>query len=135
MARETKPVAAATKDASFKLPSAKELMQKQIELFADEAGGGFYFTSSDHEALLARGKEIVDTAVPSGNSVSAHNLIRLADSDSSTDYRLRADKTIRASAAVLESNPSAAPRMAAAVPALIAARQKSLAENLNKAEK
>jgi uncharacterized protein YyaL (SSP411 family) len=125
---------AADSDAKWQT-AAKELMQKQIELFADEAGGGFYFTSSDHETLLARGKEIVDTAVPSGNSVSAHNLIRLADSDSSTDYLLRADKTIRASAAVLESNPSATPRMAAAVPALIAARQKSLAENPNKAEK
>ena len=34
------------------LDAADSLTQKQIELFADPAGGGFFFTSSDHEALL-----------------------------------------------------------------------------------
>jgi uncharacterized protein YyaL (SSP411 family) len=109
--------------------AANQLMQKQIELFADEAGGGFFFTSSDHEALLARGKEVVDTAVPAGNSVSAHNLIRLADSATKADYLPRATKTILASAAVLQSNPSAAPRMAAAVPALLEARRQPSGKN------
>jgi uncharacterized protein YyaL (SSP411 family) len=103
--------------------AANGLMQEQIELFADEAGGGFFFTSSDHEALLARGKEVVDTAVPAGNSVSAHNLIRLAGSAAKPDYLARAEKTILASAAVLQSNPSGAPRMAAAVPAFLEARR------------
>jgi uncharacterized protein YyaL (SSP411 family) len=105
------------------LTAAGELTEKQIELFADDKGGGFFFTSSDHEALLARAKEIVDTAVPAGNSVSAHNLVRLAVAHSKPDYLPRASKTILASATVLQSNPSAAPRMAAAVPALLDARK------------
>ena len=105
------------------LTAAGELTEKQIELFADEKGGGFFFTSRDHEVLLARGKEIVDTAVPSGNSVSADNLIRLAVAQNKPDYLPRASKTILASAAILQSSPSAAPRMAAAIPALMAARK------------
>ncbi|MEX2176207.1 MAG: thioredoxin domain-containing protein [Pirellulaceae bacterium] len=113
---------AATGDERW-LDAADELLQKQIELFADQAGGGFFFTSSDHEVLLARGKEIVDTSVPAGNSVSADNLIRLAIARNQPDYLPRAAKTILASAAVLQTNPASAPRMAAAVPALLAAQK------------
>jgi uncharacterized protein YyaL (SSP411 family) len=114
---------AATGDEKW-LTAAGELTQKQIELFADNAGGGFFFTSSDHEALLARGKEIVDTAVPSSNSMSADNLIRLAVLLKKPEYLPRASKAILASASTLQSNPSAAPRMAAAIPALLEARTK-----------
>ncbi len=106
------------------LTAAGELTDKQIELFADEAGGGFYFTSKDHEALLARGKEIVDTAVPSGNSVSADNLVRLALLLDRPEYLPRASKTILAAATILEGSPSSVPRMAAVIPALIEARKK-----------
>lgn len=118
---------AATGDKKW-LAAADELMQKQIELFADNGGGGFFFTSSDHEALLARGKEIVDTAVPSSNSVSADNLIRLAVLQQKPEYLPRAAKTILAAAATLQSRPSSAPRMAAAVPALLEARKTLAAE-------
>src|SRR5206468_7741588 len=55
------------------LDEAAAFTAKQIELFSDERGGGFFFTSNDHEALLARGKDITDNALPSGNSVAAHN--------------------------------------------------------------
>ena len=106
------------------LAAAGELTEKQIELFGDEKGGGFFFTSSDHEALLARGKEIVDTAVPAGNSVSADNLIRLAVLQNKQEYLPRASKTVLASAALLQTSPSAAPRMAAAIPSLLEARSK-----------
>jgi uncharacterized protein len=118
---------AATGDKKW-IAAADALTQKQIELFADNTGGGFFFTSSDHEALLARGKEIVDTAVPSSNSVSADNLIRLAVRQQKPEYLPRAAKTILAAAATLQSNPSSAPRMAAAVPALLDARKKLAAE-------
>ena len=45
----------ATADKKW-LTAAEEITAKQIELFQDEKSGGFYFTSSDHEALFARGK-------------------------------------------------------------------------------
>jgi len=45
--------------------------------FWDDGGDGFYFTSADHETLIHRPKEFYDHAVPSGNSVAAHALLRL----------------------------------------------------------
>ena len=61
------------------LALAKEITDKQIELFWDDAAGGFYFTSKDHPSLIVRVKDPVDSAVPSGTSVSAENLQYLAN--------------------------------------------------------
>jgi uncharacterized protein YyaL (SSP411 family) len=107
------------------LDEADQLMAKQIELFHDAAGGGFFFTSSDHESLLARAKELVDGAQPSGNSVSAHNLIYLAKAKSKPDYLPLAEKTIAATLPILQSNPTAAPLLVTAIPALAEGKAKS----------
>ncbi|MEA3337409.1 MAG: thioredoxin domain-containing protein [Chloroflexota bacterium] len=60
------------------LQAARDLADTMIELFWDEQDGGFYQTSYDHEALVARPKDFVDNATPSGNSVAADVLQRLA---------------------------------------------------------
>ena len=111
----------ATRDDRW-LTAASEITAKQIELFHDEAGGGFFFTSSDHEALLARSKELADNASPAGNSVAAHNLIFLAKAKQKVDYLPLAEKTIAACIVATQSSPTAAPRMLTAVPALAEAR-------------
>lgn len=49
-----------------------------LQHFWDGREGGFFFTADDAEELLVRKKEIYDGAVPSGNSVMALNLLRLA---------------------------------------------------------
>src|SRR5262245_23564007 len=100
------------------LDEADKLTAKQIELFSDTQGGGFFFTSNDHEALLARGKEVVDGALPAGNSVAAGNLIFLAHAKKRPEYLPLAEKTIAATVAVTQSSPGAAPRMLTAIPAL-----------------
>jgi len=97
---------------------ADQLMRKQIELFWDDARGGFFFTSEDHETLLARGKDPVDSAIPSGNAVSAHNLVRLSILLDRPAYRRRAKKTLLAFAWIFNRSPLAAPRMAVALAAL-----------------
>jgi hypothetical protein len=101
------------------LAAAEEITAKQIELFQDEKSGGFYFTSSDHEALFARGKNPVDGAIPSGNSVAACNLLLLAKALKKPDLVSPAQKTISSTAGLLEQSPSSAPRMAVAIPLLL----------------
>ncbi|MFN0020910.1 MAG: thioredoxin domain-containing protein [Pirellulaceae bacterium] len=101
------------------LTAAGEITTKQVELFQDEKSGGFYFTSSDHEALFARGKNPVDGAIPSGNSVAACNLLLLAKALKKPDLVSTAQKTIASSAGLLEQSPSSAPRMAVAIPLLL----------------
>jgi uncharacterized protein YyaL (SSP411 family) len=60
-------------DLEFAIGLADQL----IELFADQAHGGFYFTASDHERLIQRPKSWPDEAMPSGNAVAALALHRL----------------------------------------------------------
>ncbi|MHA2143731.1 MAG: thioredoxin domain-containing protein, partial [Candidatus Thorarchaeota archaeon] len=60
------------------LEVARDLANKQIESFWDNEKNAFYFTADDSEELLVRQKEAYDGAIPSGNSVSMLNLIRLA---------------------------------------------------------
>jgi hypothetical protein len=60
------------------LEQAHSLNRQMLDLFRDEQGGGLFFTGQHAEQLLARPKEIYDGAMPSGNSVAALNLLRLA---------------------------------------------------------
>jgi uncharacterized protein len=69
---------------------ADELVRTMIAEFADEDNGGFFDTSAGHKGLITRPKEFVDNAVPSGNSVAAEVLKRLAILTNNTDYRRRA---------------------------------------------
>ncbi|MEZ4769252.1 MAG: thioredoxin domain-containing protein [Caldilineales bacterium] len=59
------------------LQAARALADAMIEHFWDERNGGFYQTSNDHEALIARPKDFTDNAVPSGNSVATEMLLKL----------------------------------------------------------
>ncbi len=81
------------------LEAADRLTAKQIELFWDEEAGGFFFTSGDHETLIARAKKRTDGVMPSGNSVAASNLLYLADTLDKPAYRKRAAETLQTFAA------------------------------------
>ncbi|MFX1265845.1 MAG: thioredoxin domain-containing protein, partial [Promethearchaeota archaeon] len=60
------------------LEMARDMTTDQISHFWDESEGAFFFTAHDSEDLLVRKKNVYDGAIPSGNSVSMLNLIRLA---------------------------------------------------------
>ncbi|MEO1933349.1 MAG: thioredoxin domain-containing protein [Myxococcales bacterium] len=60
------------------IEAALSLQQIQDTHYLDAVGGGYFRSAGDAEVLLAREKPIVDGAVPSGNSVAASNLSRLA---------------------------------------------------------
>jgi uncharacterized protein YyaL (SSP411 family) len=57
---------------------AQALADVTIERFGDPERGGFYSTSTDHEELIARRKEVGDHPIPSGNSSAALGMLRLA---------------------------------------------------------
>jgi uncharacterized protein YyaL (SSP411 family) len=61
------------------LHQAIKLTSDMKELFWDSIEGGFYFYGNDGEKLITRPKEIYDGAIPSGNSVAALALQKLAD--------------------------------------------------------
>jgi len=60
------------------LVAAREVADTTIDRFADEERGGFFETSSDHEQLIARRKDLEDHPIPSGNASAAYGLLRLA---------------------------------------------------------
>lgn len=59
-------------------PIANEMSCMQDALFLDRDGGGYFNNTGEDSSVLLRVKEDHDGAEPSGNSVSAINLIRLA---------------------------------------------------------
>ncbi len=63
-----------------------------IEHFWDIKDGGLFFTSNTNEDLLTRTKEIYDGAIPSSNSVSMYNFIRLARITGNVDLEKKAVK-------------------------------------------
>jgi uncharacterized protein len=77
------------------LTAATELADIMLESFADTRDGGFFDTSRDHETLITRPKDIFDNATPSGNSVAADVLLRLALLTDRQDYRDAAEGVLR----------------------------------------
>src|SRR5437588_5134235 len=86
---------------------ARGLMDEAIKLFTDEQNGGFFDTGSDSEALVSRPKDIMDNAIPAGNSVAADVLLHLAAFTGEEDYRRRADDYLRPLADVMVQHPQA----------------------------
>jgi uncharacterized protein YyaL (SSP411 family) len=104
------------------LEEADRLTALQIRLFWDEAHGGFFFTSCDHETLIVRNKDAADSALPSGNAVSVSNLVCLARELDRPEYLDRAEQTLQALAPHLQQSPASMPRMAVSLAAFLDAR-------------
>ena len=79
-----------------------------IERFADDERGGFFETSSDHEQLVARRKDLEDNPIPAGNSSAAYALLRLAAL--SGELRVRGARAGRDRAAARARLPAPAGR-------------------------
>jgi uncharacterized protein len=89
------------------LREAKRLADAMIEHFWDEDGGGFYFTSNDHEELLIRSKDYNDNATPSGNSAAADVLLKLAKVFGEEKYERTATAVLRLVTPQIRRYPSA----------------------------
>ncbi len=87
------------------LEKARELADAMITEFWDGENGGFYFTSNDHEELIVRNKDFFDNATPSGNSVAADVLLRLAKFYGEEKYERFALTTLRIAAEQIRRYP------------------------------
>jgi uncharacterized protein YyaL (SSP411 family) len=96
------------------LDLAIRLTEKQMELFEDPEQGAFFASAADDASLVLRVKEDYDGAEPSGNSVAAMNLLRLARFTNRAGFRESAERTLAAFASRLVAAPSALPQMLAA---------------------
>ena len=66
-----------------------------IERFGDGENGGFFETSSDHERLLTRRKDLEDHPIPSGNASAAYGLLRLGALTGEARYEEQAVGVLR----------------------------------------
>ena len=87
------------------LAEAIRLARVMMAQFGDPERGGFFQTGLDHEALVARRKDFVDNAVPSGNSMAAELLIRLARFTGNETYREEAGRVLRIMAEAMARQP------------------------------
>jgi uncharacterized protein YyaL (SSP411 family) len=96
------------------LDAAVRLQEEQDARFSD-VDGGYYLTPSDGESLLVREKPTYDGAVPSGNSVSAENLLRLHDFTADSRFRDAAERLFAALSSRVGRAPTGAPRLLVAL--------------------
>ena len=89
------------------LNEAKRLADLLITEFWDEDAGGFFFTANNHEELLVRSKDFYDNATPSGNSVGADVLLKLAHLTGDERYERFAANVLRLVGAQLRKFPQA----------------------------
>ncbi len=78
------------------LAQAEKWVVAAIRFYWDDATGGFFFTASDAEALIARTKQAHDAPNPSGNGMMADVLARLYYLTGKSAYRERAERLVRA---------------------------------------
>lgn len=74
------------------LKEALDLSEVFLSIFWDEENGGFFFSIKDEDQPLGRQKQIYDGAIPSANSVSLSNLIRLSRFTGNTTLEEKANQ-------------------------------------------
>src|SRR5205823_6522601 len=89
------------------LRESLRLARLAVELFADAERGGFFLTPADGEELVARTKSFDDNPTPSGNSMLAYVLLRLARIYGDDELERRAVSVLRLVAPALARAPSA----------------------------
>ncbi|MBI2688515.1 MAG: thioredoxin domain-containing protein [Acidobacteria bacterium] len=93
------------------LDLAITLAERMRELFEDKEHGAFYSTAEGDPALVMRLKEDYDGAEPSGNSMAAMVLLRLAAMTGRADFAEAANRTIAAFHSRLTTQSAAVPQM------------------------
>ncbi len=74
---------------------AEDLAEAMLSRFLDAGGGGFFSTEAGQADLLFRQKPGFDNAVPSGNTLAARALLRLARHLERADFEAAAEGILR----------------------------------------
>jgi uncharacterized protein YyaL (SSP411 family) len=106
------------------LAEARALTDVMVQFHGDKERGAFFYTSKDHEKLFARSKDQYDGAQPSGNSLAAQDLVRLWVKTGEAKYGELAEKTIKALAVPLKTNPTGLTGLAQALAMYLDAKKK-----------
>ena len=105
-------------EASFDiqwLQWAETLQETQNRLFWDKQSAGFFSAAGQDPSILLRIKEGYDGAEPSPNSVSAMNLLRLAQITANDNFFQQAQNTLTHFSENLVSQSAASPQMLVAL--------------------
>jgi uncharacterized protein YyaL (SSP411 family) len=87
------------------LQNALNLTRTMIGQFWDIQKGGFFFTEKSADETVPRLKQTYDGAIPSGNSVALHNLLRLARLSGESSLEDYAGKLLKASSVEIQGQP------------------------------
>jgi len=90
---------------------ATQLAQRAIALFEDKERGGFFSSPANQGDLILRLKDDYDGAEPSGNSVMALALLRLARITGKNDLRKAAERTLEAFSGKMLAGGTGLPQM------------------------
>ena len=90
------------------LAAAIDLGRQMVDLFWDDASNQFYDTGRDHEVLVVRPRDVTDNAIPSGSSMATGVLLRLAILTGDSEYREKAEASLRSASALMQRFPTAA---------------------------
>src|SRR5438034_6603553 len=88
------------------LEESRRLALLAIELFADDERGGFFIAPAHGEQLVARKKDLFDHPIPSGNSMLAFVLLRLARIYGDNELERRAAGVLRLLGPSLGTSPN-----------------------------
>lgn len=97
------------------LAFATQLADALLERFEDREQGGFFFTATDHEALIHRSRSFSDDATPSGNAIAAQALQKLGWLLGEPRYLAAAERTLQAAWPQLAESPLGLVHMANAL--------------------
>jgi uncharacterized protein YyaL (SSP411 family) len=108
------------------LELANDLARTGLARFEDTEIGGFFSTREQAPDILLRIKDDYDGAEPSGNSVTTDVLLRLVHLTGNDEFRLSAEKSLRAFAPKLKLQPAIAPQMLVALGRSLAEPQQTI---------
>jgi hypothetical protein len=89
------------------LARARTLADASVEWFWDDDAGAFFDVPRDHETLVTRPRDATDNATPSGTSLAAELLARLADLLQDESMRRRASYVLETIAEPMARHPAA----------------------------